>query len=95
MSGEGTPEIAARSGNSIKGRRQACCLNQLCRREYGAHSIRFGGFAPLAPNDQPEDAQALGALVAQHVVPVSDRHNVGQLPFDVARDANGLSVHGS
>jgi hypothetical protein len=78
-----------------QGRRRLCCLSPFCRRRHGAPRVRFGGFASLAPNDQPEDALALGTFVFQHLVPVPDRRNVGQLPFDVACDANGFSVHGS
>jgi hypothetical protein len=94
MSGEG------RAGNSRaveefeKTAGLPFCLSQPCCRRHGTGGDLFGKLASLAPNDQPEDAQALGAFVAQHVVPVSDRRYVGQLPLDVARDANGFSAHG-
>jgi hypothetical protein len=49
----------------------------------------------LAPNDQPEDSLAFGAFVLQHLMPVPDRRNADQRPFDIALDANRFSVHGS
>jgi hypothetical protein len=54
----------------------------------------LGEFAWLAPYDKPEDVSAFGAFVRQRLVPVLDRRDADQRPFDVACDANGLSFHG-
>src|ERR1700690_1647215 len=53
----------------------------------------LGELAWLAPCDKPEDVLAFGAFVLQHLVPVPDRRDADQRPFDVAYDASGPSFH--
>ena len=49
---------------------------------------------PLPPFDNSEEIVANGAFVFQHLMPVADRRDIDQHPFDVASDTNRFGTHG-